>query len=294
MPAVVDLGDDARRRRRARRRSEARQPAAVGRARHRPLGAGRLLRPVDRLRAEQPARISAQPRALHLPALGPERLQQLPRRPARDRHRPPGERRVPRPRRLPRDARRRPAGVPGHAGRHRLAHDDGQRARRRRLGRRRHRGGGRDARPAGLDADPRGPRRAAQGQAARGRHRHRPRADRHRAPAQAGRRRQVRRVLRPGHGVADRRRPRHPRQHGARVRRDHRHLPDRRDDARLPAPHRPPGGRHRAGRGVHQGAGPVPHRPDAGSDLRHGDRRRSRRRSCPASPARAGRRIACR
>ena len=54
-----------------------------------------------------------------------------------------------------------------------------------------------------------------------------------------------------GHGVADRRRPRHHRQHGARIRRDHRHLPDRRDDARLPAPDRPPDGRHRAGRGVH-------------------------------------------
>ena len=53
-------------------------------------------------------------------------------------------------------------------------------------------------------------------------------------------------------------------------------------------------GRHRAGRGVHQGAGPVPHRPDARGDLRHGDRRRSRRRSCRASPARAGRRIASR
>ncbi len=78
------------------------------------------------------------------------------------------------------------------------------------------------------------------------------------------------------------------------IRRDHRHLPDRRDDARLPAPDRPPGGRHRAGRGVHQGTGPVPHRPDAGSDLRHGDRRGSRRRSCPASPGRAGRRIASR
>ena len=68
----------------------------------------------------------------------------------------------------------------------------------------------------------------AEGQAARGRDRHRPGADRHRAPAQAGRRRQVRRVLRAGHGVADRRRPRHARQHGARIRRDHRHLPDRR------------------------------------------------------------------
>ena len=42
--------------------------------------------------------------------------------------------------------------IPGHARRHRLAHDDGERARRARLGRRRDRGRGRDARRAGLDA----------------------------------------------------------------------------------------------------------------------------------------------
>ena len=43
--------------------------------------------------------------------------------------------------------------VSRHAGRHRLAHDDGQRARRRGLGRGRHRGRGGDARAAELDAD---------------------------------------------------------------------------------------------------------------------------------------------
>ena len=47
----------------------------------------------------------------------------------------------------------RAARVSRHARRHRLAHDDGQRPRRRRLGRRRHRGRGGDARPADLDAD---------------------------------------------------------------------------------------------------------------------------------------------
>ena len=47
---------------------------------------------------------------------------------------------------------RRDGGVPRHAGRHRLAHDDDQRARRARLGRRRHRGRGGDARPADADA----------------------------------------------------------------------------------------------------------------------------------------------
>ena len=76
------------------------QPAAAGRAGHRPLGAGRLLRPGERLPAERRARVLAQPGALRVPALGPERLPQLPRRAARHRHRPPGEPRVPRARRL--------------------------------------------------------------------------------------------------------------------------------------------------------------------------------------------------
>ena len=49
-------------------------------------------------------------------------------------------------------------GLPGHAGRHRQPHHDGQRAGRARLGRRRHRGRGGDARPARLDAHPEGRR----------------------------------------------------------------------------------------------------------------------------------------
>ena len=100
------------------------------------------------VRAERRARVRAQPRALPVPALGPDGVRRLQGRAAGHRHLPPGEPRVPRPRR--RGPRRR--GVPGHAGRHRLAHDDGQRARRARLGRRRDRGRGRDARPAALDA----------------------------------------------------------------------------------------------------------------------------------------------
>ena len=54
------------------------------------------------------------------------------------------------------------------------------------------------ARPADLDADPRGARLPADRPAAGGRDGDRPRADDHRAAAQARRRRQVRRVLRPG------------------------------------------------------------------------------------------------
>ena len=50
------------------------------------------------------------------------------------------------------ESRRAP--LPGHARRHRLAYDDGERARRRRLGRRRDRGRGGDARRADLLPDP--------------------------------------------------------------------------------------------------------------------------------------------
>ena len=265
--------DHARRDRRPRRRPEEGQPAAVGRARDRSLRAGGLLRPARRVRSEQPPRVPAQPRALRLPAVGPERLQQLPRRAARDRDRAPGQSRVPGARRLPRDPRRRAAGVPGHAGRHRLAHHDGERAGRGRLGRRRHRSRSGDAGPADLDADPRGARGAAGGRPARGGDGDRPRADGHRAAAQAGSGRQVRRVLRTGAAVADHRRSRDPRQHVARVRGDDRHLPDRRDDARLPAPHRSRSGAGPAGRGLHEGAGAVPDHGFSRGCV-HGDRGR--------------------
>ncbi len=158
----------------------------------------------------------------------------------------------------------RRARVSGHGLRHRLAHDDGERPRRRRLGRRRHRGGGRDARPAELDADPAGRRLPADGPAAGRRDGDRPRAHDHRSAAQEGRRRQVRRVLRARPGAPDDCRSRHARQHVPRVRRDGRDLPDRRDDARLPALHGPRRGAGGAGRGVREGAGPVPHRRHAG------------------------------
>ena len=117
-----------------------------------------------RLPRQRRARVRAQPRALRVPALGPGRVRRLRGRAARHRHRPPGQPRVPRARRVRRRADR--AGLPGHARRHRLAHDDGQRPRRARLGRRRHRGGGGDARPADVDADPAGARLPAARRAA--------------------------------------------------------------------------------------------------------------------------------
>ena len=86
---------------------------------------------------------------------------------------------------------------------------------------------------------PAGRRLPADGPAAGRRDGHRPRADDHRSAAQEGRCRQVRRVLRPGSGAPDDCRSRHARQHVPGIRRHRRDLPDRRDDARLPAADRP-------------------------------------------------------
>ncbi len=237
------------------------QPAAAGGARHRPLGPGRSL-----LRASTAADLNA---ALEF-GRNKERYTFLRwGQEAFDNFRvvPPDTGIVHQvnleylARVIFRETCRRPrAGLPGHAGRHRLAYDDGQRPRRRRLGRRRHRGRGGDARPADLDADPRGRRLPPGRPAARRGDRHRPRPDHHRAAPQARRRRQVRRVLRPGARVPDHRRPRHARQHVAGVRRDDCDLPDRRHDARLPAADRARRGARQARRGLRQGAGAVPPR----------------------------------
>ncbi|MEJ7615793.1 MAG: aconitase family protein [Pyrinomonadaceae bacterium] len=54
----------------------------------------------------------------------------------------------------PKECWKRRSLLPGHARRHRFAHDDDQRARDRRLGRRRHRSRGRHARPASLFLTP--------------------------------------------------------------------------------------------------------------------------------------------
>ena len=88
------------------------------------------------------------------------------------------------------------ARLSGHAGRHRFAHHDGERAFGARLGRRRHRGRGRHARPALFDAAAGSDRRALQRQAQGRRHRDRSGADRDADAAQARRGRQIRRVFR--------------------------------------------------------------------------------------------------
>ena len=220
----------ARRDEEPRRRPAQDQPARAGRSRHRPLGHRRRVRHAAGLRQERRDRIPAQRRALPVPEMGPDGLQQLLRRAAGHRHLPPGQSRIPvadgvEPQDRGRADRVR---LSGHARRHRFAHHDGERARGARLGRRRHRGRGGDARPADLDADPRGRRLQADRPPARGRHRDRSRADGHADAAQEGRRRQVRRVLRHRPRRHDGRRPRHHRQHGAGIRRDLRLLPDRR------------------------------------------------------------------
>ena len=163
VPAVVDLAAMRDAMARVRRRPEPDRPADPGRARDRPLGAGRRLREPARDPPQRRARVQAEPRALRVPPLGPGRVRRAQGRAAEHRHLPPGEPRVPRARR--RGARR--AGVPGHARRHRLAHDDDQRPRRARLGRRRDRGRGGDARRGDLDARPAGRRLPAPRPAAR-------------------------------------------------------------------------------------------------------------------------------
>ena len=239
-------------------------------------------------RQQRRARVRAQLRALRVPPLGPGGLPRLQGRAARHRDRPPGQPRVPRPR--DRDARRR--GLPGHARRHRLAHDDGQRARRARLGRRRDRGRGGDARRGGLDARPAGRRLPALRRAARRRDRDRPRPDGDADPPRDRRRRQVRRVLRPRPRRPAARRPRDDREHVARVRRHLRLLPRRRGDAQVPAPDRPGRAAGRARRGLLQGE-PALARPGRDADLLAGrrarpdDRRAVARRAAPSAGPRA-------
>ena len=113
VPGDRRSGRDARRDGGAGRRPAADQPAGAGRAGDRPFDPGRRVRRAARVPAQRRAGVRAQPRALRVPALGPDRVRQLRRRAAEHRHLPPGEPRVPR----ERGARARRAGVPGHARR---------------------------------------------------------------------------------------------------------------------------------------------------------------------------------
>ena len=109
-----------------------------------------------------------------------------------------------------------------------------------------------------------------------------------------GRGRQVRRVLRRWPRPPAARRSRHHRQHGARVRRDVRHLPDRPPDAGIPSPHRTLARANRSGRGLRQGAGAVARRaapPTRSSAILS---RSISARSSRASPVPSGRRTGSR
>ena len=223
--------------------------------------------------------------------LGPDRVRRLLGGAAEHRHLPSGEPRVPRAR--GRVARR--AGLPGHARRHRLAHHDGQRPRRARLGRRRHRGGGRDARPARVDAAPAASSDSSvEGELPEGstatdlvltvaEH-----------AARARRRRQLRRVLRARPRQPAARRPRDAREHVARVRLDLRDLPGRRRDPALPRVLRPARRPDRARRGLHPRAGPLPRGVDNEDASTPTPSSSTSRPSSPASRARSGRRTASR
>ena len=160
-------GGDARRDPDAGRRPEPHQPAAAGGPRDRPLGAGGPVRVERRVRRSTRARSSSATASATSSCAG-------------------GRRRSTNFRVVPPDTgivhqvnleylapvvvralgRTAHGGVPGHARRHGLAHDDDQRARRAGLGRRRHRGGGGDAGPADVDADAGGRRLQAHGPAA--------------------------------------------------------------------------------------------------------------------------------
>ena len=84
--AMEDLGGDP----------TAINPLVPGRAGDRPLDPGRPLRRAAGLPEQRRARVRAQPRALRVPALGPDGVRQLLGRAAEHRHLPPGEPRVPR------------------------------------------------------------------------------------------------------------------------------------------------------------------------------------------------------
>ncbi len=95
----------------------------------------------------------------------------------------------------------------------------------------------------------------------------------------------VRRVRGRRPGRAPPGRPGHDQQHEPRVRRDHDALPDRRRDARLPAPHRARGRPRRPRRALREGAGPLA-RAGRGAGLRRCPRARPRgRRAQPRRTA---------
>ncbi len=235
VPAVVDLAAMRDAMACARRRPAEDQPAGSRRPRHRPLGHRRRVRhrrwPSTRNVELEYERNRERYKFLKW---GQQAFAQLPRRAARHRHLPPGQSRIPRPDGV--DRRRTSDGdidrLSGHAASAPTRHTTMVNG----LGVLGWGVGGIEAEAAMLGqpvsmlipgGDRLPPDRRAQGR----RDRHRPGAHGHADAAQEGRRGQVRRVLRARPLQHDAGRPRHHRQHGARVRRHLRLLPGRRRDA---------------------------------------------------------------
>ena len=157
-----------------------------------------VVRPPRRVRAQRRARVRAQPRALRVPALGPDGVRQLQRRAAGHRHRAPGQPRVPGARRH--DSRGRDDGVTRRTPT-RCVGTDSHTTMVNGLGVLGWGVGGIEAEAAMLGQPvsmliPQVVGFKLTGTLRRGRDRHRPRAHDHRDAAQARRGRQVRRVLR--------------------------------------------------------------------------------------------------
>ena len=218
-----------------------RQSAVAGGSRHRPLGDGGPVRQRPGVRGQRRTRDGTQRRALPVPALGPDRIRQLPRRAARHRNLPPGQPGIPGPRGVDGSIERQPDGLSRHPGRHRQSHHHDQWRRRTRLGRRRHRSRSRDARPAHLDAGSRGGRVPADRAACRRHHGDGPGAARGGNAAGQGRGREIRGVFRRRSRRAAAGRPRDHRQHGAGIRRDLRFLSRGPGNRQLSAADRPAG-----------------------------------------------------
>ncbi len=273
------------------------QPARAGRPRHRPFGGRRLLRHAEVARAERRARIRAEPGALPLPELGPAGVLQFLRRAAGHRHLPPGQSRISRPDGLDREGEADGKTVE-------VAYPDTL------VGTDSHTTmvnglavlgwgvGGIEAEAAMLGQPLSMLLPEVIGFKLTGELREGVTAtDLVLTVTQMLRKKGVVGKFVEFYGpglnamtVADRATHR---QHGARIRRDLRPLPDRRADPRLSEDLRPQAGAHRAGRGLRQGAGhcsaPAP-RPTRSSPTRSSS---TSARSRPRSPARSARRTAC-
>ncbi len=216
--------------------------------------------------------VPAQRRAVRVAAVGAAGVRRRPRGATRCGDLPPGE---------PRASRQGGHGpgrgrAPRHAGGDRLPHDDGERARRARVGRGWDRGRGRDARPADVPADAARRRRSGPWRAPARDDGDRPGPDAHPDAPRARGGRTVRRVLRRRLLDARARGPRDALEHVPRVRGHVRVLAGRRRDAALPPAHRS-GRPGRSRRALHEGTGPVPSRRRPRTDL-HRDRRARPRR----------------